>query len=182
MPGSSTFSRGALSSAINDVTRRNIYHNIQLHATWVPSTEVTLSLCTGFPCKQPSRFAQHGRLHCLVSSQTSTQAACVTDIAATGYDQGVLGGLIALPNFLEANHISANDADLQGTIVAIYDIGCLTGCIIAGFVGQKLGRRLYIVLGGVLLVVGAGLQAGARGSSYLIGGRVIGGIGMGMSF
>jgi len=98
-----------------------------------------------------------------------------------GYDQGVLGGLIALPNFLEANHISANDADLQGTIVAIYDIGCLTGCIIAGFVGQKLGRRLYIVLGGVLLVVGAGLQAGARGSSYLIGGRVIGGIGMGLT-
>ncbi|KAK5204079.1 hypothetical protein LTR47_008603 [Exophiala xenobiotica] len=95
-----------------------------------------------------------------------------------GYDQGVLGGLIALPSFLKANHISANDADLQGTIVAIYDIGCLTGCIIAGFVGQKLGRRIYIALGGVFLVVGAGLQAGARGSSYLIAGRVIGGIGM----
>ncbi|EXJ84396.1 hypothetical protein A1O3_05063 [Capronia epimyces CBS 606.96] len=98
-----------------------------------------------------------------------------------GYDQGVLGGLIALPAFLSANRIAPSDADLQGTIVAIYDIGCLTGCIIVGIVGQKMGRRLYIAIGGVLLCVGAGLQAGAKGSSYLIAGRVIGGIGMGLN-
>lgn len=96
-----------------------------------------------------------------------------------GYDQGVLGGLIALPSFLKANRINPDNADIQGTIVAIYDIGCLTGCIIAGFFGQKMGRRLFIVIGGALLVVGAGLQAGAQGASYLITGRVIGGIGMG---
>ncbi|KAI1622027.1 MFS transporter [Exophiala viscosa] len=98
-----------------------------------------------------------------------------------GYDQGVLGGLIALPSFLKANHINPDNADLQGTIVAIYDIGCLSGCIVAGFVGQKLGRRLYIVIGGGLIIVGAGLQAGSHGSSYLIGGRVIAGIGMGLT-
>ncbi|KAK4941566.1 hypothetical protein LTR10_018585 [Elasticomyces elasticus] len=98
-----------------------------------------------------------------------------------GYDQGVLGGLIALPSFLKANHIDPDNADLQGTIVAIYGIGCLTGCIICGFVGQILGRRLYIVIGGGLIIVGAGLQAGARGSSYLIAGRVIAGIGMGLT-
>ncbi|KAL6248459.1 hypothetical protein RBB50_004714 [Rhinocladiella similis] len=98
-----------------------------------------------------------------------------------GYDQGVLGGLIALPSFLKANRINPDNADIQGTIVAIYDIGCLTGCIIAGFFGQKMGRRLFIVIGGALLVVGAGLQAGAQGASYLITGRVIGGIGMGLT-
>lgn len=101
------------------------------------------------------------------------------DITVSGYDQGVLGGLIALPSFLKANHINPSNANIQGTIVAIYDIGCLTGCIICGFVGQKLGRRIFIVIGGALLIVGAGLQAGAHGSSYLISGRVIGGIGMG---
>ena len=92
-----------------------------------------------------------------------------------------MGGLIALPSFLSANHIDPNAADLQGTIVAIYDIGYLTGCIICGFVGQMLGRRLFIVIGGVLICIGAGLQAGAHGSSYLIGGRVVAGLGMGLN-
>lgn len=107
--------------------------------------------------------------------------AVYADIRTKGYDQGVLGGLIALPNFLSANRIDPDDADLQGTVVAIYDIGCLTGCIITGIVGQKLGRRLFIVIGGVLLCIGAGLQAGANGTSWLISGRVVGGIGMGFN-
>lgn len=93
----------------------------------------------------------------------------------------MLGGLIALPSFLRANGINPNNADLQGTIVAIYDIGCLTGCIICGFVGQMMGRRMFIVIGGLLVLLGAGLQAGAHGVSYLISGRVIAGIGMGFN-
>ncbi|OAG42939.1 hypothetical protein AYO21_02890 [Fonsecaea monophora] len=101
-------------------------------------------------------------------------------VVLLGYDQGVLGGLIALPNFLSANNIGVHDADLQGTVVAIYDIGCLSGCIICGFVGQMLGRRLFIVIGGLLICLGAGLQAGAQGTSYLISGRVVGGLGMGI--
>ncbi|KIW64609.1 hypothetical protein PV04_09532 [Phialophora macrospora] len=98
-----------------------------------------------------------------------------------GYDQGVLGGLIALPSFLSANHIDPQAAGLQGTIVAIYDIGCLTGCIVCGFLGQMLGRRMFIVIGGVLVCIGAGLQAGAQGTAYLISGRVIAGLGMGLN-
>lgn len=105
-----------------------------------------------------------------------------TDTARSriGYDQGVLGGLIALPIFLRDNGINPNDSNLQGTIVAIYDIGCLSGCILCGIFGQKLGRRTYIVIGGILMVIGAGLQAGAHGTSYLIVGRVIAGIGNGL--
>ena len=125
---------------------------------------------------------RHGLSRSSVSSLGLSMLACQTHLITkpAGYDQGVLGGLIALPTFLSANRINPDDSDLQGTIVAIYDIGCLTGCIIMGFVGQKLGRRMFIVIGGVLLFVGAGLQAGANGVSYLISGRVVGGIGMGM--
>lgn len=50
-----------------------------------------------------------------------------------------------------------------------------------GFVGQKLGRRIFIVIGGIFLSIGAGLQAGSQSSAYLIGGRVVGGIGMGIT-
>ncbi|KAL3462135.1 general substrate transporter [Aspergillus heterothallicus] len=110
--------------------------------------------------------------------------ACITLCSASafmlfGYDQGVLGGLIASPVFLNDNNIDADDSNLQGTVTAIYDIGCIIGCIICAFVGQKLGRRMYIVLGGILMFIGAGLQAGSHGTAYLISGRVIAGIGNG---
>jgi hypothetical protein len=39
----------------------------------------------------------------------------------TGYDQGVFGGIIITPNFLET--MGNPNASLQGAIVALYDIG-----------------------------------------------------------
>lgn len=92
----------------------------------------------------------------------------------------MLGGLIALPNFLDSNNINPEDSNLQGTIVAIYSVGCFTGCLIMAFIGKMLGRRIYIIIGGMLIILGGGLQAGAHGVDYLIAGRVIAGIGMGM--
>ena len=40
---------------------------------------------------------------------------------------------------------------------------------------------MFIVIGGALLCIGAGLQAGSHGIAYMIGGRVVGGVGMGMT-
>jgi MFS family permease len=97
-----------------------------------------------------------------------------------GYDQGVFGGLISTPILLKDLKISASDANLQGTVVAIYDIGCLLGCFICAFFGQKLGRRVFIVIGGALLIIGAGMQAGAHSYKLVIAGRLIGGIGTGL--
>ena len=97
-----------------------------------------------------------------------------------GYDQGVFGGLIATPILLEDLNINPKDANLQGTVVAIYDIGCLVGCFICAMVGQQLGRRVFIVIGGALLILGAGLQAGANSYGTVIAGRLIGGIGTGL--
>lgn len=97
-----------------------------------------------------------------------------------GYDQGVLGGLIATPQLLDALHIAASDANTQGTVTAIYNIGCLVGCLICATAGQMLGRRTYIVIGGFILILGASIQAGANGTPMMIAGRVIAGIGTGM--
>ena len=50
------------------------------------------------------------------------------------------------------------------------------------FIGQKLGRRAFIAIGGLLIIIGGSLQAGASGTAYLYAGRVIGGVGMGSFF
>lgn len=98
-----------------------------------------------------------------------------------GYDQGVLGGLITTQQLLGSLGINPKDADLQGTLVAIYDIGCFVGSMICSVRGHRLGRRVFLAVGSVLLIIGAGMQAGANGTGVLIGGRIIGGIGMGFT-
>lgn len=98
-----------------------------------------------------------------------------------GYDQGVFGGLIATPQLLNGLGIGATDANLQGTIVSIYDIGCLTGCIGTAIFGMKVGRRVLIIIGCCLLILGAGLQGGAESVAMMIAGRVVAGFGTGIN-
>jgi MFS family permease len=69
-----------------------------------------------------------------------------------GYDQGVLGGLVSQPGFLAA--IGNPASGYLGTIVALYNIGCLVGCMLAASFGDRIGRKRSILGGGVIMVVG----------------------------
>ncbi|CAG8126425.1 unnamed protein product [Penicillium salamii] len=96
-----------------------------------------------------------------------------------GYDQGVLGGLVSYPGFLSA--IDNPSAGYLGTIVALFNIGCLMGCVVAAVFGNRLGRKNAITLGCVIMVIGGAVQASTYSASQLIAGRIISGIGNGMS-
>jgi MFS family permease len=77
----------------------------------------------------------------------------------TGYDQGLMGSIISTPYFLEAMKIKLTDANTFSTIVSIYDIGCMIGCIAATFLGVRLGRKTMITIGLSIMIVGAIIQA-----------------------
>lgn len=72
-------------------------------------------------------------------------------------------------------------ASLQGTVVAIYEIGCLFGSLFTFFFGERLGRRWMIMLGCTVLIVGAVLQTTAYGIPQMIVGRIVTGLGNGMN-
>lgn len=95
-----------------------------------------------------------------------------------GYDQGVLGGLVSYPGFLAA--IGNPSSGYLGTIVALFNIGCLMGCVISAFFGNRLGRKNAITLGCVIMVIGGAIQASTYSAGQLIAGRIISGIGNGM--
>lgn len=95
------------------------------------------------------------------------------------YDQGVLGGLVAQPSFLDA--IDNPSANYLGLIVALYNIGCLAGCVVAAIFGNDLGRKRTIIWGNVIMIIGAIIQASTFGAPQLIAGRLISGVGNGMS-
>ncbi|KAB5593245.1 Sugar transporter STL1 [Ceratobasidium theobromae] len=59
----------------------------------------------------------------------------------------------------------------QGTIVAIYDIGCAVGSLMCFAFGQKLGRRRMIMLGAATMLVGTAILTSSTTRAQLIVGR-----------
>lgn len=72
-------------------------------------------------------------------------------------------------------------SSLQGTVVAIYEIGCFFGSLLAMACGEMLGRRRVIMAGCVVLAVGGALQASASTIPHMIVGRIVAGLGNGLN-
>ena len=70
---------------------------------------------------------------------------------------------------------------MTGLIVSVYYLGCFLGCIGAAMVGFKLGRKRTIHIGSFFVVVGAAIQAASFSNAQIIVGRIIAGIGTGLS-
>ncbi|KAL2818521.1 general substrate transporter [Aspergillus cavernicola] len=104
-----------------------------------------------------------------------------------GYDQGVMSGLLTGDAFvrtfpeIDTTEGGNGSSSLQGTVVAIYEIGCFFGAIMSLLVGERLGRRWCIMAGCVILTIGAILQATSYGIPQLIVGRIVAGLGNGLN-
>ncbi|KAF8897420.1 general substrate transporter [Infundibulicybe gibba] len=104
-----------------------------------------------------------------------------------GYDQGVMSSLLTAKQFertfpqVVVSNAHRNHATLQSLLVAIYEIGCLIGALSNLWVGDRLGRRRTIILGGIIMIVGAILQATAFTFSQILVARVITGLGNGLN-
>lgn len=109
-----------------------------------------------------------------------------------GYDQGVMGGLLTLPSFVEvfpeidttksstASEGTSHESTLQGVTIGLYEIGCLFGALSCLWLGDLLGRRPIIWIGTVIMIVGAIIQAASFSLAQLIVARIITGVGNGM--
>ncbi|KAI6895465.1 hypothetical protein KC318_g11322, partial [Hortaea werneckii] len=113
-----------------------------------------------------------------------------------GYDLGVIGGSVAAAAF-ERNFNDPSDEieyvesspgssitpqltkNYSGAIVAVFTGGGFFGAALAGLVSDMIGRRLTILLGAAIFLVGGALQTAGRDISYLLAGRAIAGLGVG---
>ncbi|PPJ53828.1 hypothetical protein CBER1_03233 [Cercospora berteroae] len=78
-----------------------------------------------------------------------------------GYDLGVIGG----------NEV--------GAIVSVFTGGAFFGAAFAGPSGDYFGRRLTIMIGSIVFILGSALQTGAQNLGFIYSGRAIAGIGVG---
>lgn len=92
----------------------------------------------------------------------------------------MFGGVIVTPNFLEVHNLTGKTG-LIGTVTALYDIGCFVGAIVACWMGEILGRKKTILVGTVIMSVGAILQISSYSVPQMIVGRIVAGIGNGIN-
>lgn len=97
-----------------------------------------------------------------------------------GYDQGMMGGVNNAKHYIELMKFGyvdehgepkITDSLLQGGIVSVYYMGTLAGCLLGGWVGDKLGRIKTIAVGSVWAIIGAALQTAAMNANWMICGK-----------
>ncbi|GAA5983612.1 hypothetical protein JCM10908_000352 [Rhodotorula pacifica] len=131
------------------------------------------------PFNQPFRFLIN-RLPPQILMACIT-ACCGSGMLLFGYDQGVLGGLLTGGPFQRRFPELTTNSNLRGATVAIYEIGCAFGAVFGFFYGDSLGRRNSIILGMIVLSIGALLQFMSYGLAQMIVGRVVTGLGNGLN-
>ncbi|HLR37201.1 MAG TPA: sugar porter family MFS transporter [Chitinophagaceae bacterium] len=93
-----------------------------------------------------------------------------------GFDISVISG--ALPFITPYFHLSEWG---KGFAVSSLYLGCMAGCLIAGTVSERYGRKPGLILSAFLFAVSAVGVALSHQLSWFIAFRVIGGLGVGMA-
>ncbi|KAL2845403.1 general substrate transporter [Aspergillus pseudodeflectus] len=108
--------------------------------------------------------------------------ACATDMTLFGYDQGVFSGVVVTPDFLEVHDlVGPTKTTILSTVTAIYDVGCFLGAMLAFTAGDRLGRKKTILLACAIMAIGTALKASSYSLAQMFVGRVVLGIGNGLS-
>lgn len=94
-----------------------------------------------------------------------------------GYDLGVIAGVIAAPSFIA--YMGVPSAPQNGAIVSVFTGGAFFGAGAAGPIGDWLGRKLTILIGAIIFIVGGALQVAATNLNFMYAGRAIAGLGVG---
>ncbi|RYP73348.1 hypothetical protein DL770_007798 [Monosporascus sp. CRB-9-2] len=103
-----------------------------------------------------------------------------------GYESAFFGTTLALPSFTQEfkfdTYEENNLAMLKQNLVSVYQAGAFFGSLAAFSTSYFLGRRWSLMFFNIIFIVGCGIQlaaTGDKGLGLIIGGRVLGGFGVG---
>ena len=105
-------------------------------------------------------------------------AACGAAFMLYGWDAGVLGGIQETPQFRDAIG-NPTGAFIIPIIASIYNLAASIMSLCVTFFGMKIGRRGTILLGDLMICIGALLQASTYSVGQIIVGRIVTGCGIG---
>lgn len=99
--------------------------------------------------------------------------ACGIAFILFGFEQGVMGGVITGPAFTKQfpsiDTTTANgNAQLQGAVLGMYNIGSWAGSLLTAVLGESLGRKKSIIVGCLVIAIGTALQCSSFTLAQLI--------------
>ncbi|TFY78284.1 hypothetical protein EWM64_g5722 [Hericium alpestre] len=95
-----------------------------------------------------------------------------------GYDGSMMNGLQSLPQWVQDFHDPS--VNMLGLLNAIQNIGSLCAYPFSPYVTDGLGRRMAILLGATIMLIGTALQTASNSVNMFIGARFL--IGFGLTF
>ena len=98
-----------------------------------------------------------------------------------------MNGLLTLPTFLatfpsintSTSGLEAKNSTLQGTTVALYEVGAAIGALSCFIFGETFGRRRTTFGAAIVVLVGVILQATSFQLAQLVLARIVTGLGVG---
>lgn len=123
-----------------------VNHLPKLDENVIPMTKYSLFSAT-------STLGLKGKkLHFLIT------ACCVIGFSLFGYDQGLMAGIITAPQFIETFPAVGGESHhatvVQGAVTSCYELGCFAGALCAMFLGPRWGRKLLIIIGSAIIIIG----------------------------
>ncbi|OKP00045.1 Quinate permease [Penicillium subrubescens] len=98
-----------------------------------------------------------------------------------GYNQGMFGQILSMSSFSATVHPeSITNTTTRGLLTAILELGAWVGVLANGLLADALGRQQATLSGVVVFVVGVIVQACAKNADYILGGRFVTGLGVGV--
>ncbi|KAJ4289961.1 hypothetical protein N0V88_006762 [Collariella sp. IMI 366227] len=99
-----------------------------------------------------------------------------------GYDSGYISGVMGMKYFIEM--MEGADATVlpawkKSLITSVLSAGTFFGALIAGDLADWLGRRITVILGCMVFIVGVILQTASAGLGLIVAGRLVAGFGVG---
>ncbi|PVH72316.1 general substrate transporter [Cadophora sp. DSE1049] len=98
------------------------------------------------------------------------------------------GGLLSLPSFVEqfpridtvstTGSKESENARIEGTVVALYTVGCMFGALSCFKLGDKFGRLRTIAIGCTFIIIGSILLS----TSFSLGQLIVGRLDLGLGF
>ncbi|KAL3471150.1 general substrate transporter [Aspergillus californicus] len=95
-----------------------------------------------------------------------------------GYDSGIITSTISLETFKE--YFNSPNGTVTGGIVSSFQGGAILGTMVNMVAADWLGRKMSILAGSVVSVIGCAIQTGAINIEMIIIGRFIAGAAVGM--
>ncbi|KAJ5999434.1 hypothetical protein N7451_007244 [Penicillium sp. IBT 35674x] len=97
-----------------------------------------------------------------------------------GYNQGMFAQVLTMKSFQEATQGYAAQTSIeQGMLTSVLELGAWVGTLANGYLADKLGRRLTVLVAVAVFCVGVIVQACTQNKDYVFAGRFVTGLGVG---